>query len=182
MTEQQRRAVDPELVLGVTALPLPDAGPGGLHDTADATRRRIEAVSLRLAGATYAQIAEHLGVTDPGTARHVVMRALSAVEAERVGELRSIENARLDQDEMVLRRIINDPKKKDETRLKAIDSRLRVAKRRADLNGLDAPKQVQISAGVLSELQSALGEIAELVQGEVVGDVSVEAVDRALEA
>lgn len=139
----------------------------GAHDLGRAAARRVQAVRLRMSGATYDQIAEACGYSDKGSARHAVMRALTRLEAESVGELRALENARLDADEVVLRSLIADRSQTANTRIRAIDSRLRLSARRARLNGLDAPLQVALSAGVTAELEDALAEAAALIEGEV---------------
>ena len=151
----------------VDALPPASGDHGnGAQDLARATARRIAAVRMRMGRATYEQIAEACGYTDRGTARKVVVRALQKIEAESVQELRILENTALDADEMVLRTIISTPTAPAGDRIRAIDSRLRLSARRSRLNGLDAPIQVALSAGVAADLQDALAE-AESVFGEV---------------
>lgn len=138
------------------------------HDMARAAARRAQAVRLRLAGASYDQIAQVAGYSHKSSARQAVMRALDRMEQESVNELRALENARLDADEVVLRSLINDAGLPAQRRIAAIDSRLRLAQRRARLYGLDAPVQVALSAGVAADLEDALLEAeAVFVQGEV---------------
>lgn len=144
-----------------------DQGNAG-HDLARAAARRAQAVRLRLAGATYQQIAEAAGYSHKAAARNAVMRALTKVEAESVSELRVLENARLDADEMVLRTILQDAQAPARTKIAAVDARLRLSARRSRLNGLDAPVQVAISAGVAADLDDALAEAeAVFVEGVV---------------
>lgn len=143
-----------------------DQGNAG-HELARASARRAHAVRLRLAGLTYDQIARECGYSNKSAARQVVIRALTKIEAESVGELRALENARLDADERVLRGIIGGVNNKPADRIKAIDSRLRLSARRARLNGLDAPLQVALSAGVTASLEDALAEAEALIRGEV---------------
>lgn len=143
-----------------------DLGPGAAdqgnpgHDTARAIARRVQAVDMRIAGARYADIAEQFGYTDPSTARGVVMRSLRAVEAEKVGELRELENARLDLAQQAIwpKVLRGDPQ--------ALNAWIRLSKRRADLNGLDAPKQVIISSGTQAALEDALADLQQLIMGE----------------
>jgi hypothetical protein len=144
-----------------------DQGNAG-HDLAKAAARRAQAVRLRLSGATYEQIAQVAGYSHKAAARNAVMRALTKVEAESVSELRVLENARLDADEMVLRAILQDASAPARTRIAAVDARLRLSARRSRLNGLDAPVQVALSAGVAADLQDALAEAeAVFVEGTV---------------
>ena len=150
------------------ALPPASADQGNAgHDLARAAARRTMAVRLRMAGATYDQIAKQCGYSHRKAAQDIVVRALTKLEVESVGELRALENARLDADERVLRGIISGQDNKPADRIKAIDSRLRLSARRARLNGLDAPLQVALSAGVTASLEDALAEAEALVRGEV---------------
>lgn len=138
------------------------------HDTAITLARGARVVRLRAMGATYAQIAASEGYTDPATARNAVVRTLRAHQAEAVQDLRVLENERLD---IALATVIPLLTHAEPTvRLKAVDSLVRVSKRRADMNGLDAPKQVTISAGVQADLERALAELTDVVMGEVVED------------
>jgi hypothetical protein len=151
-----------------------DQGNAG-HDTAREASKAIRALTLRIGGASYAHIAADLRMSDPSSARHLVMRALARREAERVDELRAIENARLDADEAELRLIIGTRTKSDSARIRAVDARTRLSARRSRMNGLDAPVKVEVSASIQQELQAALEEYlsaargAETVAGEVTG-------------
>jgi DNA-binding CsgD family transcriptional regulator len=57
--------------------------------------RRVEALSLRLAGVSTAQIAERMGI-QPDTVRKLINRTLQTAENRAVEEMRELENARLD--------------------------------------------------------------------------------------
>ena len=88
-----------------------EAGKGGVRkhrssadrrhsDLGDARRarqraRRVEALSLKLAGVSTAQTAERMGIR-PDTVRHLVNRTLRTAENRAVEEMRELENARLD--------------------------------------------------------------------------------------
>lgn len=167
------KPTDPEtdaLLDALEVLPPAHEDHGGYtgHELARAAARRTMAVRLRLSGATYQQIADQCGYSNKSNARQVVLRALTRLEVESVGELRALENARLDADEMVLRSIIAKGSNKPADRIRAIDSRLRLSARRARLNGLDAPLQVALSAGVTASLEDALAEAEALIRGEVI--------------
>lgn len=149
---------------------LPPAGadqgnPG--HDMARAHARRTQAVRLRMQGATYEQIAETAGYSDRSAARQAVVRALARYEVESVTELRTLENARLDADELALRTIIADPQAPAAHRIAAVNARTRLSGRRASLNGLDAPMQLQISSGAAARLQDVLANAEQVVLGLV---------------
>src|SRR5690625_215493 len=57
--------------------------------------RRVKAISLALAGLSYAQIGEQLEISETG-ARNLVMRTLTQAENQAVDERRAVENTRLD--------------------------------------------------------------------------------------
>jgi len=136
-------------------------------DIARASARRTQAVRLRMAGLTYEQIANQVGYSDKSAARHAIMRALTRLEAESVAELRALENARLDADEMVLRALISNTGLKPDVRIKAVNSRLHLAARRSRLNGLDAPMQVAISGGAEARLNDVLNDATKIIMGMV---------------
>lgn len=138
------------------------------HDTATSMARGARIVRLRAMGATYAQIAQAEGYTDPGTARHALVRTLRAHQADAVADLRAVEDERLDIGLAAIVPLLShtDP----HVRLKAHAELVRNSKRRSDMWGLDAPKQVLLSAGVQADLDRVLGELENVVLGEVVPD------------
>lgn len=98
-----------------------------------ARQREEQALDLRLGGATYAQIAEALGMTSGG-AYKAVMRALVCLAAEteqKAETLRRIEYLRLERMHLGL---WGRAKSGDE---KAVHAELGIAKRRSELLGLD---------------------------------------------
>ena len=104
-----------------------------------AALRRVEATTLRVAGWGYQLIANRFGVSIgqayQDVQRHI--RDVAAAAAEDTAECRRLELARLDHFLERLQAQVT----KGET--KAIETALKIAKRRADLLGLDAPtKQV----------------------------------------
>jgi len=151
---------------------------GGSHDRAEGTARRVRAVALRLSGLTYDQVAEQAGYSDRGTARRAVLAALDHVEAESVAEYRALENARYDRAQAALWPLVTGPRLgtgqanavSDDIKIKAVNSWLGIATRRARLNGLDAPQQVVIGSGTVAELEDLLGEYREVIAGEVIDE------------
>jgi len=119
------------------------AGSKGSQRRLRAREREREALKLRLAGKTYAQIGEALGVTEQG-AHKIVMRVLKRLN-EKINEdglaVRRMEVERLD----ALLRVVWP--KAQEGDLAAVDRVLRIAKRRAALLGLDAPVAVDVTSG-----------------------------------
>jgi hypothetical protein len=138
-----------------------DRGAPG-HDLAEASARRAQAVTMRLSGLTYEQIAERLGYADKSAVRHTVLRALDRREAARVDELRDVENARLDRANAALWPAVlkGDPK--------SVDTFIRLSARRARLNGLDAPQQIAVTSGLQADFADTLAGLQEVVLGEVV--------------
>ncbi len=109
------------------------------RSTASLTRiaqaeRRTQYVNLRKAGYTYERIGAQFGVTRQAVCNSV-QKALQQQQAEAVGDLRTLENERLDD---MLRAIYATAVKGDTG---AIDRILRIMERRAKLLGLDAPAQ-----------------------------------------
>lgn len=132
------------------------------NDSAAAAATRIRAVSLRLAGLSYDQIAEQAGYSDRSTARHAVMRALDRAEEANVGELRTVENHRLDRAQAAIWPAVL----RGDT--KAVDTFLRLSARRSRLNGLDAPQVLEVSSPARVALEDALGQLREVVLGQVI--------------
>lgn len=126
-----------------------------------ADQRRSEALALSMAGATYEQIGDRLGVS-PMEAHRIIERAMSSQPDEAVALRRKMENARLDRLQLS---IWDDALKGD---VKAIDAYLRISQRRSRLNGMDAPLQIELSGHVRMEMEQALDELQQIVLGEVV--------------
>lgn len=126
-----------------------------------AKARRIEAMSLRLAGLTYEQIGDRLDIGQQA-ARELVDRNLERADNRAVASLREIENARLDRAQAAIWTKVL------EGDLKATDTFLKISARRAKLNGLDAPTQITLSTHVKVEMETALSELQHLVMSEVV--------------
>ena len=108
-----------------------------------------QAIKLRMAGATIAQIADQLGYANESGAYKAIMRELEQT-AQDMGEstesVRQLELKRLDQMQFP---IWNQVLSGDQG---AISTALRIQERRASLLGLDAPKQIEarIRVDVLS--------------------------------
>jgi len=102
------------------------------------TRR---AMALKLSGASYAQIAEHLGYNDASAARKAVMRGMKNAEQENAGELRRIHYGRL---EHMLMLLWPDVNAKD---MPSINAALGVMDRMERLYGLNAAQQLEVSGG-----------------------------------
>lgn len=144
-----------------------------------ARKREAEAIELRAAGLTFADIAKEMGLYDESAAHKIVMRGLGRITQEPAEELRRLECERLDRmfRSMYVKAVAGS--------WLAVDRCLTIMKRRAELLGLDAPiriKQETISeedlnaaiqhlveqAEALEEAQKALDAEADIVDAEVV--------------
>ena len=126
-----------------------------------ARARRVEALSLRLAGLSYETIGDRLGISEEG-ARDLVNRTLERAESKVVDQERALENARLDRAQAAIwTKVI-------EGDLKAVDTYLRISQRRAKMNGLDAPTKIDLSLNVRQEMEQALVQLERVVLGEVI--------------
>ena len=102
--------------------------------------RRLQALELRKAGASYQQIGERLGISN-GQAFQDVKREMAKIAeqaTELATEVRQMELERLDAMHLGLW-----PEAR-KGHLGAVDRVLRIMERRASLLGLDAPKQQDI--------------------------------------
>jgi hypothetical protein len=96
--------------------------------------RKVKALELRKAGATYQAIADQLGYAGPHGAHQAVASALKATLREPADELRELELVRLDSALLAIWRRVQGGDDK------AIDRLVRIMERRAKMLGLDAPR------------------------------------------
>jgi hypothetical protein len=119
--------------------------------------RKLQALELRKAGASYQAIAEQLGYSGASGAFAAVKAALRDTLREPAQELRELELARLDAALLALWRRVQDG---DE---KAIDRMLAIMKRRSELLGLDRkprPEPVEGEPAVVGRPNLSAAEIA----------------------
>ena len=128
------------------------------HLTKDRASRIESAVALKIAGATYPQIARALDYAHPALARQAVEKALStSVSDEDRKAQRAIASARI---EALLRSVwrrANDPS--DADHLGYMRGALALIDRYAKLWGLDAPIEVVSYTPSQMEYQAALDSI-----------------------
>lgn len=146
--EQQREANTKPPVLSII--------PQGKQNTP--VSRRIEALSLRMAGLSVEQIAERQQVTI-----HEVISLLKSTEghdsSETLEDMRKVENARLDRAQAAIwPRVLEGDEK-------AIATFLNISTRRAKLNGLDAATKIDMSVSVRNEMERALAQLETVVLG-----------------
>jgi len=126
----------------------------------EALERQRRALELKIAGATYREIAATLGYNDGSAAYKAVQAGKRLGFAEPAAELRKIESDRLDR---LQRAIWTQAVKGD---LPAINTALKISDQRAKLLGLNAPQRTdvtiklddQLAAQVVAVIQAVLGD------------------------
>jgi len=133
------------------------------------------ALALRLAGASYSEIAETVGYNTPGDARKSVVRELGDYEADDESRtfLRTEEAARI---ERLIRSVWgkatnpNDPE-----HLVAVKTAAGLIERHSRLLGLDAPQEVLVYNPTAVEIDQWVAQMIgqtsgpEVIEGEVLG-------------
>lgn len=107
-------------------------------------QRRLEALKLRQAGATYQAIADKLGYHDRGTAQRAVVAELKKINAELEDEatqLRALEAQRLDTLQTAMWTEMLAARSNGESAAPAVDRIIKIMERRAKLLGLDTSDQ-----------------------------------------
>jgi len=132
-------------------------------ETEDRASRQESAVALRIAGATYAEIARTLGYSSVTRAREGVERALATSVGDDDRErMRFIEGRRL---ERLLRGLwAKATDEQSDEQLAAARTALAVIDRHAKLYGLDAPTVHAIYSPTQTEMEQWLARIAEQVR------------------
>lgn len=109
-----------------------------------AAGRHLQALEMRRAGASYDAIAEQLGYAGHEGARKAVSAALKRTLEEPAAEVRALEVERLDRLWAKWYPLACGDASADlETAAKASELCLKLARRRADLLGLDSPRKVE---------------------------------------
>lgn len=168
--------VPPPLAL-VAQLPLnrPKGTPDNLRSgkrrgqAEDRAVRAVRALELRMAGATYQQIADALSYRSKGEAFRSVERAL-AQEMGRAETLRNEYRAlTLGRLERLIRSLWTKALGGD---LQAVDRVLRLVERQSRILGLDAPVQIDVTETTRQEITVLLAELEEhlIIPGVVTDD------------
>jgi hypothetical protein len=134
----------------------------------DRAQQALEAYRVH---GTWDKAAEVAGYTNRGSAYRAAMVLLSRRVDVTASLLREEANARHAQKLAMLEDVIYDLDRPLPDRLRAVDAHTKAEARHARLNGLDAPLQVALSAGVSADLDDALAEAEELFQ-VVAGEVT----------
>lgn len=174
MTPGERRALD-SLGKDIASRPITEATGGAEMKPAEVSRR-VQAVTLRVAGMAWDKIAEVCHYSSALAAQRAVQRALDHIEAPKVEDLRNLENARLDRQ---LAAVWPSVVAGD---IPAGRLALQIGERRARLNGLDKQPQASITPGAqevatwVQQVLASAGKIdttvieAEVIDAEVVED------------
>ena len=101
--------------------------------------RSQKALSFRLAGLSYRQIATELGFKEVSGAYRSVRRAMDQLTADNAEDLRALESERLDA------MLFGIWKAARSGNVQAIDRVIRIMERRAKLHRLDPPEQRELS-------------------------------------
>ena len=140
--------------------------PGSMEEAIVRSNRALE---LRMAGATWQQVADQMGYKQKSSAQQAVRRAIER-ETERVADVReSYRTMQLLRIERSIRAIWPQVLQGD---LFAIDRELKLMERQAKLLGLDAPTTITITDDTKSELTQLITDLEQvLIPGEVVANV-----------
>lgn len=115
--------------------------PVPLSRTMSVGEKTRRAMALKLAGASYAQIAQQLGYHDASGARKAVQRGMKSALQETAGELRKIHYGRLEHMLMLLWPEVN------QRDLPAMSQALAVMDRMERLFGLNAAEKIEVGTG-----------------------------------
>ena len=130
-------------------------------------RQGMAAVAIRLAGATYTEVAEALGFLTADDARIAVESELAnmALEGEGRERLRTLESTRL---ERLLRSVWQKATTTDAPEhLAAVKVALNIVDRRIRLFGLDAPAEVTIHTPTQHEIDGWVAEMTAMQHREL---------------
>ena len=117
------------------------------------SERQRQAVELRKAGLSYDRIAERCGYSNRSGAWKAVKAVLERQETDAATEMRIIAGERLDTlFERAFRAVL-------EGDLSQIKNCIAIEKRRADLYGLDMPKQVEVAGKDGGAIETDVGQM-----------------------
>lgn len=130
-------------------------------ETADKYRRVVE---YRAAGLTFDEIAERTGYASRSGAKLAYDAALKWWGTESVENLRIIEGERLEQLwRQTLARILAEREPEEQLSIgefsALVSTAVRISARKAALNGLDAPRQVEVAGVDGGAIQTDIGEL-----------------------
>ena len=138
----------------------------------DRATRQEAAVALRIAGASYSEIARTLEYASAALARQAVERSLATtVGGESRDQLRFIEARRL---ERLLRSLWGKATDEhDEEHLAAVRTAVAIIDRHARLYGLDAPQEMVVYTPAATEIEAWVSRMAAQVRGELPAEADI---------
>jgi hypothetical protein len=146
---------------------LPDTSPGKKE-----LSRSHAAVALRIAGATYADIAQTLGYQTPVRAAAAVEMALAGTVSDESREgMRVLEGQRL---EGLLRSVWGKAtNEQNPDQMVAVRTALSIIDRHARLFGLDAPQEMVVYTPAAQEIEAWVAQMAHKVKGALPQEADV---------
>ncbi len=121
-----------------------------------------EVIRLRSVGLSFQAIAERVGYAGRQGAREAYTQAIKLWGGEAVNELRVLENERLDHLWRQTMGQLEQAQRKQadpETIMRIINTAGNISKRRSALNGLDAPRQVELTGRDGQPLETDVGQM-----------------------
>ena len=145
---------------------------GTAPSVAEAERKakRVEILALRLAGFSQVQIADRMDL-ESRDVESLIADALENTKNRAVGEMRELENARLDRAQSA---IWSDVVKGD---IPAINAFLRISQQRSKINGIYAPKKIEMNMSIRNEMESALQDLEALMSQTAEDIVDAEVIE-----
>jgi len=119
-----------------------DANSPNAKRKVSAAERKRQALDFRMAGFTFQQIGDKLGITKQA-AHHLVVEALEETRAKIAESSEQVMQMELDRLDSLWRTVYPQAKQGN---LGAIDRSLRIMERRARLLGLDAPAKTDVTS------------------------------------
>ena len=124
-------------------------------------RKYEEVVRLRAVGLTFQSIADRVGYESREGAYLAYKAAMKMWGQEAVNDLRVVENERLDNLWRATMGQLEAAQRSGDANaaLASINTAIRVGNRRAALNGLDAPRQLEVAATINGTVNTEVGEL-----------------------
>ena len=145
-------------------------GTGPSVEAANRRADRVKILALRLAGFSSSQIADQMSM-DNRAVEEAIEHTLESTKNRAVSEMRELENQRLDRAQSA---IWSEVVKGN---MQAINTFLRISQQRSKINGIYAPKKIEMSVGIRNEMENALSELESLMQRQAEDIVDAEVIE-----
>lgn len=135
---------------------------------AERKAKRVEILALRLAGFSTQQIADRQDLSHQEV-ETLISTTLEGTKNRAANEMRELENQRLDRAQSA---IWSEVVKGN---VQAINTFLRISQQRSKINGIYAPKKIEMSVGIRNEMENALADLENLMtrQAEDIVDAEI---------